>query len=545
MAINFISTALNMRTDGMLLHKMSLKINNILNNNNRNYSNNLKIKKKMNKNEFNQWFVGFSDGESSFYITEDNRGKKTRFYFRFIIGLHIDDKPLLEFIKTELGCGSINIKNDKTACYFTVADLSDINKILIPIFDSFSLNTTKYLDYLSFKQALSINNLMRKTASLGLSEYAQGKIENKYIKEILELKNSMNTKRTNFVLPLNHIKITSYWLLGLIEGEGSFHLWRTSLTPVFSISLTKVQQPVIEKIVEFLTNNLDKHSQFKANNTKVFNLKIEKAKGNTKAKINLAIFQIDYLFNIFIPFLESLNFQSKKKLDFNDFKLITTLIYQGKHLKSEIKSFILKVSYTMNNFRLTTSKNLSNNLPSAAINKNDNFSTALAEPSFLPSTDQGIGEDKKKDCYGTTYGDTATVLTHQGEALTASKSEKESIDLFSKTKAVSNHLSLKICAADIERYLNLPPVYIKTNEGRIINIETGDLVRDTFVVEVIKADGTILLFSTVTACALFFNISRSVIYTKLANGDSIESLNISKFNKIRVFNFIELPYKVM
>lgn len=103
----------------MLLHKMPLRLKNKLKNENRNYSNNLKKEQKMNKNEFNQWFVGFSDGESSFSITEDNRGQNTRFNFRFIIGLHIDDKPLLEFIKTELGCGSITNNKDNTACYFT------------------------------------------------------------------------------------------------------------------------------------------------------------------------------------------------------------------------------------------------------------------------------------------------------------------------------------------------------------------------------------------------------------------------------------------
>jgi cytochrome c oxidase subunit 1 len=61
-AINFISTALNMRTDGMLLHKMPLKIKNKLNFNNflykrinRNYSNNNNItQQKMSKDEFNQ-----------------------------------------------------------------------------------------------------------------------------------------------------------------------------------------------------------------------------------------------------------------------------------------------------------------------------------------------------------------------------------------------------------------------------------------------------------------------------------------------------------
>jgi hypothetical protein len=262
----------------------------------------------MNKNEFNQWFVGFSDGESSFSITEDNRGKNTRFYFRFIIGLHIDDKPLLVFIKKELGCGSISNNKDNTACYFTVGDSSQIKNILIPIFDSFTLNTTKYLDYLSFKQALFINTMIHSTFN--------SETKDNYRKQILDLKNSINTKRTEFVLPLNHIKITPYWLLGLIEGEGSFHLRRTTLTPVFSISLTKVQQPVIDKIIEFLTDNLDKYSQFKAINTKVFNLRIEKVRteGNAKAEVKLLIFQIDYLFNIFIPFLGSLNFQSKKKI---------------------------------------------------------------------------------------------------------------------------------------------------------------------------------------------------------------------------------------
>ena len=88
----------------------------------------------------------------------------------------------------------------------------------------------------------------------------------------------------------------------------------------------------------------------------------------------------------------------------------------------------------------------------------------------------------------------------------------------------------------------LPSIYIKNNEGFIINTESGKLVRDTFVVEVLKKDGTLLLFSTVTDCAATLNISRSVIYDKLVNGNPIESLNILKFRKIRVFNYIKLPY---
>jgi hypothetical protein len=81
----------------------------------------------------------FSGGESNFSIVEDNRGKNVRFNFRFIIGLHIDDKPLLKFIKKEIGCGSIINNKDNTASYLTIGDkcrataATEIKNKLIPI----------------------------------------------------------------------------------------------------------------------------------------------------------------------------------------------------------------------------------------------------------------------------------------------------------------------------------------------------------------------------------------------------------------------------
>jgi len=60
-----------------------------------------------------------------------------------------------------------------------------------------------------------------------------------------------------------------------------------------------------------------------------------------------------------LPFLEEMAFLSKKGLDFNDFKLICLAVYNGvllaeQHIKNDIKLLILKLSYTMNNFRLST-----------------------------------------------------------------------------------------------------------------------------------------------------------------------------------------------
>jgi hypothetical protein len=124
------------------------------------------------------------------------------------------------------------------------------------------------------------------------------------------------------------------------------------------LSLSEVQRPTIEAIIQFFKEKLDKYSLVKATHSKLFNLSIEapRSTGNAKSKIKLSITQLEYLINIFIPFLDTMKFKSKKRLDFEDFKFISTLIYQGKHLKSERTDSILKISYSMNNFRLSTNK---------------------------------------------------------------------------------------------------------------------------------------------------------------------------------------------
>lgn len=49
-----------------------------------------------------------------------------------------------------------------------------------------------------------------------------------------------------------------------------------------------------------------------------------------------------------------MQFITKKGKDFKDFKLICKAIYIGAHKVKEIKTLILKLSLTMNNYRLST-----------------------------------------------------------------------------------------------------------------------------------------------------------------------------------------------
>ena len=295
--------------------------------------------------EFNQWFVGFSDGESNFSIVPklDNNGIKiNRFTFMFVISLHIDDLNVLMYIKTELGIGNVSVNNNE--CKFVVTDKIGINK-LIYIFEKHNLNSSKYLDYFDFRKAFK------------LYHGREGILTEQLKSKILELKNNMNTNRNKFNMPIAHkVVIRKSWFLGLIEGEGSFHLWRKDLIPIFSLVLTETQLPLLIKIKEFLENNLgfDKYSMHKLKCSSFIAIRPQNARNNSKASVLLIIKSTHILHNFLIPFFQDIEFKTKKAKDFIDFKIICKAIYGGAHKRDEIKSLILKLSYTMKNFRLST-----------------------------------------------------------------------------------------------------------------------------------------------------------------------------------------------
>nr|YP_009744358.1 hypothetical protein [Xylaria hypoxylon]QIE13214.1 hypothetical protein [Xylaria hypoxylon] len=305
----------------------------------------LKVSPDKEDEEFYRWFVGFADGESNFIIVfqKDSNGDISGASFRFSIELHIDDLNTLKYIKSKLNIGN-EIAVYGNSCKFTVVHRKGIN-ILISIFDKYNLNTTKYLDYLDFKKAFHLyyenNSLNKRTL----------------IDQLFKLKNGMNKNRINFNFPEDYkIVVSDYWLLGLLEGEGSFYLDRTKLQPAFMVALTKVQQPVLEEIKDYFINNLgfDKYSKFKLQNSSAIAIVENPEQNNAKPLLRLRISNTNVLMNYLIPFLENKRFVTKKGKDFQDFKIICKAIYNGAYRNEEIKLLILKLSYTMNNYRLSS-----------------------------------------------------------------------------------------------------------------------------------------------------------------------------------------------
>lgn len=261
----------------------------------------------------------------------------------FRIALHLDDRKVLEHIKETLNCGRLN--TERNTLVFSISRLSDIETILIPLFEQFSLNTIKHLDYLDFKKAF----FMFKDRKDGVSN-----LQDVY-SNIINLKNGMNDKRINFVLPEFHsIRITGNYLIGFLEGDGSFYLNKHDMTVRTSLVTLSHNRLVLEKIREFLLSLLDEASYMLGSTTKLINIYDKKLQNNQKPVSILEIYQIDFICNILIPFFNNIKFRTKKYEDYLDFRTIAFLILYGKYLTEKGKELIIKLGDTMNNNRLST-----------------------------------------------------------------------------------------------------------------------------------------------------------------------------------------------
>ena len=171
--------------------------------------------------DFLEWFRGLVDGEGSFSIVPSKNNKNFRFSFN--IYLHKDDSNMLKYIAQRLKIGKVFVGDHFT--YFTVYKQSEL-KIIFNIFDKYPLNTSKNLNYIMWKEGYELYKVYRGTSATA--------DPNKILDEILNLKNQMNKKRVSFKQPEGHcIKITPYWLMGFVEGEGFFSVRLTSNSLVF------------------------------------------------------------------------------------------------------------------------------------------------------------------------------------------------------------------------------------------------------------------------------------------------------------------------
>lgn len=193
---------------------------------------------------FEQWLVGVTDGDGSFSIIR--QGNKFNLVFK--IGQSSYNLRLLYYIKKQLKAGSVYVEGDNG--HYRIRDRKIINQVIFPIFDKYPLLTTKYFNYIKFKDAYQIleNQELRLEEKITrLEGILISKPSDTYISPAwkkLPVSNSQQAKEV----------ITKPWLVGFVEAEGSFYLTskdKARIVHGFGIS-QKLDRVVLEAIKQVL-----------------------------------------------------------------------------------------------------------------------------------------------------------------------------------------------------------------------------------------------------------------------------------------------------
>ena len=282
-----------------------------------------------------QWVTGIIDSEGNFSILVQKTSKGYKISLAFKVTQKEHSKGILLYLQKYFECGKIHIDNKKENGYkFSVNRLEDILTKIIPHIDKYPLLTSKYLDYLDFKQ---VALLMQNKLHL-----------NKEVKDnILVIKNNMNSLRS-FETRWNHlnnsypIKLSSEWVQAFIDGEGSFQFSIVNtknrgkpylaLSPTLEVAQSSHDVLILKAIIEFFGVGYLKPK------FDIFNMEAAKISRNVN---RLVINQ----HSVIIDFFEKYPLFTRKYFDYLDWKKLIKLkseraqdTEEGLQLMKDIKS---------------------------------------------------------------------------------------------------------------------------------------------------------------------------------------------------------------
>ena len=203
---------------------------------------------KEDKEVFYQWLVGFTDGDGTFSIVRQNN----RWSLTFKVSQSTYNLRLLYFIKKELGVGSIYIEGNGLHAHLRIRDRKVLESVIFPIFDKYPLLTSKYYNYLKFKEVYNIlinDSLTQLEKDHMIFNLREQKASIDYMSPAWEVINN-NVSNTTDAMKV----VSKAWLIGFTEAEGSFYLVSKSydrLVHAFEIT-QKLDKIVLEAIKHIL-----------------------------------------------------------------------------------------------------------------------------------------------------------------------------------------------------------------------------------------------------------------------------------------------------
>ena len=148
------------------------------------------------------YLVGLFEGDGFFTITKKGR------YLTYELGieLSIKDVQLIYKIKNLLGVGVVSFRKRKEIemVSLRIRNKDHLIQFIMPIFDKYPMFSNKQYDYLRFKNALLSGNLYWEN----LPEYTR------------------DSKPINTIESITSASYFSAWLVGFIEAEGCFSVYK-------------------------------------------------------------------------------------------------------------------------------------------------------------------------------------------------------------------------------------------------------------------------------------------------------------------------------
>lgn len=243
---------------------------------------------------------------------------------------------ILHTIHSFLGVGTVAVYKDY--CVYKISSVTDIVKVLIPLLDTYTLYTTKFLDYLDFKQAVNL------LVSLPTSRLQGANLE--FIKSLISGMNSGRQLIDYSTIPT--FVFNAFWFLGFVEGEGTFGL--KNLVPYFQIGQHNRNIMVLEGIAAALSA-LPNMFGFTLNSKPP----VVSNTLNQTTNVNvLAISNVDALYDYLAYFFLSMQFQTRKSVDFYYWCICLYMHKYGYAYLPEGRALLVKIAAYINSSRYST-----------------------------------------------------------------------------------------------------------------------------------------------------------------------------------------------
>jgi len=280
-----------------------------------------------------RWLIGFIDAEGNFQVFIDRNYLRVMFRIR----LHIDDILVLKLIMAYLHVGQVTI--DGNSAVYTISNVDQLMAVLIPLIKKYGLVTTKLDDFNIFV------SMVEHLVNSGTS-----RLDEATMAVVVELIKSINRGRTSYTI-IDPSLITDEWLIGFIEGEGTFGI--KNLMPYFSIGQHARSAVVLDRI-KLVLSSLPNTFNFTQDSEPPVVTTTTNSRTNV---ISLSVQNIDSLYDYVIGFFLKNPFLSRKGYDFKLWLIVLYLYKWGYAYLPEGRALILKISLHINDGRYSTNPN--------------------------------------------------------------------------------------------------------------------------------------------------------------------------------------------